>query len=173
MKGKRRSPAEISRDRRRISDLYLQGLLQSEIAEQLEVGQATVSRDLKALRDEWLEDSKANFDEAKSRELAKIDRLEREYWQAWGHSCKDAETLRQEGDPKQPPTKVVKTSKGQAGDPRFLQGVQWCIERRCKILGVDAPQKLNIDVRQLSDSQLERIAKGENPTYVLAVPSTS
>ena len=36
---------------------------------------------------------------------------------------------------------IEKTSMGQAGDPRFLAGVQWCIERRCKIIGIDAPTK--------------------------------
>jgi hypothetical protein len=30
---------------------------------------------------------------------------------------------------------------GQIGDPRFLAGVQWCINKRCEILGLDAPAK--------------------------------
>lgn len=33
--------------------------------------------------------------------------------------------------------KIVKT----CGDTKFLAGVQWCIERRCKLLGLDAPSK--------------------------------
>jgi hypothetical protein len=28
-----------------------------------------------------------------------------------------------------------------AGDPRFLAGIQWCIEQRCKILGLLAAVK--------------------------------
>jgi len=79
-------------------------------------------------------------DEAKARELAKVDRLEREYWTAWGRSCKDAETLRQEGSGEKP-SRVVKIKRPRNGDPAFLRGVQWCIERRCKIIGVDAPSK--------------------------------
>ena len=144
MRGKRRAPAEISRDRRQISDLYLQGMLQSEIAEQLELGQATVSRDLKALRGEWLASALVDFDEAKAKELAKVDRLEREYWRGWLRSCEDAETLRQEGSKGEGIGKIVKTAKGQAGDPRFLAGVQWCIDKRCKILGLDAPIRKDV-----------------------------
>ncbi len=147
MKGKRRSPAEIERHRRLISDLYLQGLLQAEIAARIGVGQATVSRDLKALRKEWLKDSKADFGQAKAKELAKIDRLEREYWQAWRRSCQDAETTTQKGvtaADKVTRKEVSKTAKGQAGDSRFLAGVQWCIERRCKILGIDAPKSVDM-----------------------------
>jgi transposase len=144
--GKRRDKAQVARDRLRISDLYLQGWIQADIAEKVGLSQATVSRDIKALQQEWLDQAGANFDAAKAQELAKIDRLEREYWRAWLRSCEDAETEA---------TKAVETEDGkpqryeassqrkrQAGDPRFLNGVQWCIEQRCKILGVYAPEEI-------------------------------
>jgi hypothetical protein len=124
------------------------------IGEALGISQATVSRDLSALQKQWLESTLVDFDQAKAKELAKVDRLEREYWAAWERSCEDAEasTLktkgmvqkRQDEDGRfvaEQPAEVAKTSKGQAGDPRFLAGIQWCIERRCKILGLDAPEK--------------------------------
>ena len=156
-----------------MADLYLQGWLQADIATELGIDQSTVSRDLKALHKEWLASALVDIDKAKARELAEIDHLEREYWAAWMRSCEDVETTRQEGDPQATPSRVVQTRKGQAGDPRFLQGVQWCIERRCKILGIEAAikqqrQNLNIDMSQLSDEQLERIADGEDPVAVLA-----
>lgn len=134
-----------------MADLYLQGWLQVDIAAELGINQSTVSRDLKALHKVWLKAALLDFNEAKARELAKVDRLEREYWRAWQRSCEDAETMRQEGDASGV-DKIVKTAKGQAGDPRFLSGVQWCIEKRCKILGIEAAQKhLYAD---LSDTQL-------------------
>jgi len=138
--GKRRDTAQIARDRKKIGELYLRGWLQVDIAEKLGVDRSTVSRDLKALHREWLASALADFSEAKAQELAKIDDLEREYWRAWERSCEDAETVRKEGTTKIL-DKIVKTAKGQAGDPRFLSGVQWCLERRCKILGLDAPEK--------------------------------
>ena len=139
--GRGRDRAQLTRDRRRIADLYLQGKLQAEIAGKLGIDQSTVSRDLKALHREWQQSALVDIDKAKGQELARIDRLEREYWTAWQRSCEDAETVRQEGTKAEGPSKIIKTAKGQAGDPRFLQGVQWCIERRCKILGIDAPEK--------------------------------
>jgi len=157
--GKRRSRSQIARDRRRTADLYLQGWLQTDIADDIGVSASTVSRDLKALHQEWQASALLDFDKAKAAELAKIDRLEREYWEAWVRSCEDAETIRQEGDPKAKPSKVVRTFKGQAGDPRFLQGIQWCIDRRCKILGVDAPQrhevKGSIETKDTSSDRAE------------------
>jgi len=146
MNGKRRSQSQLIRDRRRIADLYLQGKTQVDIGEKLGVSQATISRDLKALQREWLQSTLIEFDKAKAEELAKVDRLEREYWIAWERSCEDAETVKQRGvesgDKKS--KEAVKITKGQAGDPRFLIGVQWCIERRCKILGLDAPEKRQV-----------------------------
>jgi len=141
--GKRRSASQRAKDRRRTADLYLQGWLQTAIAEEIKTSQATVSRDLKALQKDWLKSALRDFDKAKSQELAKVDRLEREYWDAWQRSCEDAETLVKDGTPEKV-EKLKRTSKGQAGDPRFLQGVQWCIEKRCKILGIDAPVKTDV-----------------------------
>ena len=157
---KHRSTAQIARDRRRISDLYLQGALQAEIAAQLGISQPTVSRDLKVLHEQWLADSLIDFGRAKARELAKIDALERTYHTAWIRSCEDAETMRQEGS-QAGVAKIVKTAKGQAGDPRFLTGIQWCIERRCKILGIDAPTKMDVRINELDaaiEFELEKLA---------------
>ena len=140
---KHRDTAQIARDRRIIGDLYLQGWLQAEIAEKVGLNQSTISRDLKALHKEWLESALNDYDQAKANELAKVDKLERTYWVAWERSCEDAETVQMVGGSEKA-DKITKTRKGQVGDPRFLQGVQWCIERRCKILGIDAPTKRDV-----------------------------
>jgi len=141
--GKRRSPSALARDRRRISELYLQGWLQVDIAAEVGVSQSTVSQDLKAIQKEWLQSTLIDFNEAKAQELAKVDNLERTYHRAWLRSCEDAQTVTQKaieagGDQRK---EATKTAKGQVGDPRFLVGVQWCIDKRCKIKGIDAPVK--------------------------------
>lgn len=149
MPGKRRSKSQLDRDRRQIASLYLRGWLQVDIAEKLGISQQTVSLDLKALHREWQRSAIADIDKAKARELAKIDNLEREYWVAWRRSRKDAETITEKNRGEAEDGKLIDPQrmfrrKGQAGDPRFLQGIQWCIERRCKILGIDAPDRHDI-----------------------------
>ena len=109
--------------------------MQVDIAEEVGISPPTVSRDISFLQAEWQRSSLVNIDAKKSEELAKVDRLEREYWRAWVRSCEDAETVRQEGK-KEGVDKIIKTAKGQAGDPRFLQGVQWCWERK---IGIHRP----------------------------------
>ena len=134
----RRSKAQRERDLAQISQRYLRGEPQTRIAETLDVSQQTVSNDLKELQRRWQASALVDLNAAKAQELAKIDNLEREYWEAWERSCEDAGTVvkkAKEGGAKE----ATQTIKGQAGDPRFLTGVQWCIERRCKLLGLDAP----------------------------------
>ena len=144
--GKRRSNGELIRDSRRIADLYLQGWPQVDIAREIRRSPATVSRDIKALQKDWLNSALVDFNEAKARELAKVDRLEREYWDAWERSKQDAEviTTKGKGKHKNKPEQLERTHKreGQVGDSRFLSGIQWCIEQRCKILGLEAPKRI-------------------------------
>jgi len=146
MAGRRRSTAELTRDRRRIADLYLAGWTQAAIGEEIGLSQQTVSLDLKALQREWLASSLIDFDTAKSKELAKVDRLEREYWTAWEASKLDKETQVTEkvSSNEDLRNKAQIRREGQVGNPSFLSGVQWCIERRCKILGIDAPTKQDV-----------------------------
>ncbi len=146
---------EIATRRQKIAAAYLRGSTQVEIAVDLECDQATVSRDLKALRAEWMASALIDINEAKARELAKVDALEITYWQAWERSCLDAESeiTKMQGTPPKPneanpaPSRVEtqKKREGQSGNPAFLAGVQWCINKRCEIIGVDAPKKTEMN----------------------------
>lgn len=146
---KRRTKTQKERDKLNVSRLYLKGKTQTEIAEDLNLSQPTVSRALKDCREDWKASAVVAIDERKAQELAKIDTLELEYWNAWRRSQEDAETRQSKmvgqevGDEKQP-TKIERTVRTdeQVGDPRFLAGIQWCINKRCEILGIDAPTKI-------------------------------
>lgn len=139
-----------------VGRLYLRGQTQQQIADALAIHQSTVSRHLAEVRSAWLEGAKADFDEKLCRELAKIDALEAEYWAEWEDSKKSKRTVvreKREQYPEPDPdddsepaeAECVVTSvrnEQRNGDPRYLQGVQWCIDRRLKLLGADAPLKV-------------------------------
>lgn len=143
---KRRDPAQLSRDRRRIAEMYLRGAIQADIAKELDIDQSTVSRDLRALQDEWLASALVDINEAKARELARIDELERTYWAGWERSQEPIEVTNKRATENATGKRfdVNTQSRGQVGDPRFLAGVGWCIERRCKVLGIDAPMRQEV-----------------------------
>lgn len=137
-----RSRAQIDRDRVEVARLYLQGKYQHEIAQILEVSQQQVSYDLKAVQQAWRDMPLAQLSELKAKELARIDTLERTYWEAWEKSQQPKETTStaKEGEK----LKVGKRSEQRNGNPAFLKGVMECIDRRCKLLGLDAPVKSEV-----------------------------
>ena len=139
----RRHPVQREKDLADIADRYLRlHEPQAVIAAALNVAQSTISADIKVLVKRWQASALMDVDQAKAEELARINRLELEYWDAWEASQLDKEsTIAEKVSGTETRTKAQKRSEGQCGNPTFLAGVQWCIERRCKIIGVDAPTR--------------------------------
>jgi hypothetical protein len=152
----------IAERRLAVAKLYLQGRSQYEIAAQLNTSQPTVSCDLVVIRKQWRESAVADFDAKMDEQLARIDLLEETAWRQFGESCKPAESKRvtverapraelktdddeplEEVPADAPPAQklmiikrnVERVSKGQTGNPAFLEKVAWCIETRLKLLG--------------------------------------
>lgn len=143
---------KIAERRRDVADMYLGGHTQAEIAHKWHVTQQAISYDLKHIHADWVAAARLSFDEAKARELARIDRLEREYWHAWQRSIGQRErtlTERSTGTQAHERAQVVKEE--MIGDEKYLSGVRWCIEQRLKIFGVYAAQKLDISWRELAE----------------------
>jgi hypothetical protein len=145
----------IAERRQRVATLYIQGKGQCEIARALKVVQPTVSKDLTAIRAEWLASSLRDFDAKKAEELAKLDRLEAVAWEAWRRSCEPVEltaTRRSESVRLQPngrPTRVpveTKTTRSVArdGDPRFLAEIREVVTLRLKLIGALKPGDTNL-----------------------------
>lgn len=137
-----RKKIEITNRRQQVAERYLRGMYMAQIAEEMGVDTATISRDLAELRKEWLDRSINHIQQKKADELSRIDQLERTYWDAWERSKENAETT---VDRQTPSGRIFETkSEGQVGNPAFLAGVQWCINRRCELLGLDAPKKQEV-----------------------------
>lgn len=127
-----------------VAQMYLAGVPQLEIAERLGISQPTVSSDLAYMRAEWLKSSLRDFDQAKANELIKIDAHELLCHEAFKKSQTTVHAIKL---PRKLPDDWKLTFDNlfvavpSAGDYRFLQGAQWCIEQRCKILGLYAPTR--------------------------------
>jgi len=97
--------------------------------------------DVVKLTARWQASALRDISQAKADELAKLDELEREAWAAWrrGIGRKQSRTTKtggKEGDTVSVKTEVLN------GDPRYLAVIDNCIARRCEILGLKAPTKL-------------------------------
>jgi hypothetical protein len=143
-----RAPLERERDLRETAALYLRGLTQHEIAQRLNVSRQQIGYDLKVLQRRWQESALADFNSKKAAELAKMDELERTYWEAWERSCQAREVTTQEktqtgeGSTDEPRRKVGVRKEPRDGNPEFLRGVERCLDMRCKIIGAYAALKI-------------------------------
>lgn len=136
-----RTPCDRDRDLALIAKMYLIAhKTQSQIVYELnhleersklpyKVNQQMVSYDLQRLREKWQKSSLVDFNAARSSQLAKNDQLEATYWEAW---CESKEII------------IDDEKKQVPGNPAFLAGVERCIDRRTRLLGLDAPKLLAV-----------------------------
>lgn len=139
-----RHPDERLRHQEIVAREYLKGRLQAEVAADLGLSLATIKRDLAKVRQRWLDSALRDFDALKAEQLAKIDTVEAEAWAMWSRSCeRQVRTSTQEVEATRYPGCNTRTDNEQgAGDPRYLQIALQCVERRSRLLGLDAPQKI-------------------------------
>lgn len=143
---------DISAERRaQVSKLYRQGYAQYEIAKLVGACVNTITNDMAANRAEWREARLMNMDEIVAEQLAKIDLTEREAWEAWEKSKQDAKAIsrtKDSGGEGGARTTVRRERRGQYGDPRFSEIVLKCIAQRCKLLGLEPPDKSEVKIYQ-------------------------
>lgn len=152
-----------------VAKLFFAGVPQYEIAKQCGVSSTTITKDLQLLDERWKKSQLVNLDSARARELERVNWIERVVTEQWERSLtvrprvvKVERALREpkvdEGEFKKQSKKVPKDLKpiltiikqmvevksgGGLGDTRFLQIKQWCVEQRCRILGLTAPPQMN------------------------------
>ena len=155
VKGPKRTTDEVMRDRADIARLRLDGLTQTQIAEEISrlrcysLSQDTISLDLKAVREGWLNQSIDNYDQTRLIELARIDEEESIAKEAWVRSTlqRTKEKTRVGTNDEKPYEEFVQESENRDGNPAFLQRLESIRQRRCAILGFNAQQRSeNINV---------------------------
>ncbi len=184
-----RSKSQVARDRKIIAELYLKGQSQAQMEKVIGVDQTTISADLKAIAEDWRKSGLMDMNEAKQRELLRLDMAEREAWAAWDASKgkKKESHTRAKGTPPKPDGKVKDKAEAKAGpdpvermtvtetersirewesegNPKFLDAIIKCITKRCEILGVDAPIRVDVPGFELTAQTpkpiLRRVAAG-------------
>lgn len=184
---RQRSRVEKERDRARIAQLYCEGKTLRDIARDLSenydggIAFQTISKDLKHIREEWRKSRIRDFDLAKAEELAKIDRVEAEAWSEWFRSRMDKEQQAEQHTERPGPNpavgalrEVLRTTKRHVkierrdGNPYFLDLVLRCVEKRCKILGLDAPSKISIGGDGVAGIEA-MVALAQNPDEYAAI----
>jgi len=173
---KRRTIVERERDLTFIAELYVKGYTQADIAEELSkardysIGRTQIWKDIQLIHKRWMEAYILPVNELKVRELARLDRLENEYWDAWERSKRDITSLRQDTIRDRSPSgsetynrnKTILKKDERDGSVAFLQGIERCIDKRCQILGLDAAKSVTINWRK------QAAAEGIDPDEVVS-----
>lgn len=137
--------------RRQVSELYLQGWCQDEMAEKFKVTPAIISLDLKGIREKWQERILMNFEEHKMRELARIDQLELWAVEGWKRSCEDAVVS------------TRKTEKAMQVVPKVKDGAKKGRKEK-GMVGKEVPEMKMVPVRRYVEEQ--RRGQAGNPAFL-------
>lgn len=112
-------------------ELRLQGKFDWEIAEVLGVDRRTVQQDVRAVRDAWAASAIVDMDLLKAEEIAKINYLERQQWITIEET---SEISKERGE-------WTDLDQKRISDAQRV--IMWCIDRRIKTRGLDAPIEIN------------------------------
>jgi hypothetical protein len=105
-----------------------------------------ICEDLQELAARWQADAKRDVGEHQARELERLDEMERQAWAAWHRGIGKKQqtfTERRDGGRGGGGSKASVRTEDLNGDPRFLQVLLDCQERRAKLLGLDAPTRID------------------------------
>ena len=167
--GRKRTYIERNMDLVDITRFYLQGYSMQEIGFKMgEIRPYTLSwemvrQSLKIVHERWLDNLAHELDLHKAKELARIDRMEQEAWEAWFKSknpkltlevLKTSDAWAGKGAHNRPTyTREKKRQSKEERDPnyKYLEIIQWCITQRCSILGLDAPKQVTINWRKQAE----------------------
>lgn len=132
--------AKRDRDRNTIALLYLQGVPPSEFVERTGLKSTYCKTLLIELREQWKRSNIKAFDERLREEILKIAMLEAEAWKQYFASAGAVEVVttrfKDGGESKA-------TKERNRPDRSWFDTVQWCIQQRCKLLGLDKPPQEN------------------------------
>lgn len=167
-----RNPEQRQDDVVFISTLYAQGYSLRHITNALnaarpyQLSDSQVAIDIRKVEEQWRLKLEADVNRHRATMLAKLDTLEGEYWAAWERSKRErTESRVKQWLPKGNPTaeemahaQVTERSSVREmrdGNPAFLAGVERVLDQRARLLGLYAPNQLDVElkIRQIAESE--------------------
>jgi len=156
------------------SDMFIKGYSYREIKARLDVdlqrrgltysiSVTTIYKDLQQCLVDWKKERFDNIDKYVDKELKTLDKLEAEAWQAWERSTLTKEKKKERKNSDRPKNGQAEernadyygynevTTESLSGDPRFLDMILKCQQRRAKLLGYDAPLKVDFGKSPIDD----------------------
>jgi hypothetical protein len=149
----KRTRAERKRDLADVATLHVAGSTQQEIADWIsrhrpyKLDRSQIAYDLKELQSQWQQKSTKTIQRAVLLEVVRINQIECLAWECWDRSIGEVVRVRhrkiaspRKGSPAQQSVRevVIIQKSISHGDTRYMKIIQWCVDQRCKILGLYA-----------------------------------
>ena len=132
----------------RAMELAVLGWSQHQIAADLGISQAAVSKLLKRIESRILQELVETVERQKARHTLRLEHLFAEAMRAWGQSKTDSTRRRQrmtQAGPGGTGASVAEiVTENQHGDPRYLDEARKALADHRKIWGLDAPKKVDV-----------------------------
>lgn len=162
--------------REQVAELYCEGYSQRQIAAMTGVSQRQIFDDIEIIKTRW-EDAMAQYVmRQKAEQLARINHTIRVCWQSFrlSREAKEStETEQTESDGST--TRKARVRKegtaGNSGNPTWISLIQKAYDQRAELLGLNAPQRFQIDWDVLTPEQMLRLEMGDPPELVLSMGS--
>jgi hypothetical protein len=152
----KRGPGQMESDKLFIAGLLVKSVTIREITRRLNehntergysLSHVQVYKDIKSIYQEWKEAKNDLIDTKMDLELAKLDKMEDECWDAWERSKEGKRKTVIEGGQmigSQLSGGTIKEREIETtfGDTKFLDIIQRCMEKRAALLGLNAPTKI-------------------------------
>lgn len=128
----------------KVAELITKGYRNFEIAKVVGVSEGQIRYDRAKIEAEWREEYLKPISVAKDAQLARLDLIETQLWAAWAKSL-EPEKTEVADHTKGKKNQVRVTIKYQYGNPQFLSLLLGVIDRRTRLLGLDAPIKIDFE----------------------------
>lgn len=168
----KRNEMQKAADRAVMIDMLLKGKSMYSIRDEINSmrqGEYTLSYsqivyDTKVIEKQWIEHYLEDVNAMKAKELARIDKIEQAAWDAWELSKRTiARTEKEQVENEQVgkndtafhrhrKTRAKKVEQERDPDKKFMDTIQWCVEQRCTILGLNAAQRYDISWRKQAEA---------------------
>lgn len=149
-----------------IAQLYfVRRWTQARIGDYFGITADAVSKRIKNMKKEWRNSKLENADIFVKQELLKLAKLEEEAWDAWYRSIgKSVSTKTIKGEDDSVSSTII-TENELVGDPRFLQRLENISSIRAKLLGLNAPDR--IEVSNTLEGKLIGLIQSKKVTYTM------
>ncbi len=167
-----RTPQQREGHYRIIAECLVKGWSQNRIAAYLEMSVGQISHDVKVVKSRWQAERHELTDQYVSAQILEIAILKEQAWDAWVRSCKPREkNMTRKAVPGNEEIKALLTAElrkeERDGNPAFLAEIRGLMERQAKLLGLDRPTRIDVNLLR---AQAEEYARelGLDPAEVLA-----